>query len=71
VPADARQEARYKLFVLERELRNALACFKRLDATPALGPSAYGREWFAPASALELLHFHSLVDGYEQPTCYA
>src|SRR5919205_576486 len=56
---------RYNLFVLERELRDALARFERFDATPPTDGGAYVREWFAPGAAAELLFFRALVDDYE------
>src|SRR5438128_6009340 len=56
---------RYNLFVLERELRDALARFERLEGDPAAEPSLYEREWFAPAAAAELRRFRSLVGSYE------
>jgi hypothetical protein len=55
---------RYNLFVLERELRDAVS---RLDAlATATKPSRYAREWFAPQAARELLGFHELIADYEQ-----
>jgi hypothetical protein len=51
---------RYNLFVLERELRDAIA---RLDAFA--GGEADAGPWFAPAAASELLFFRSLVADYE------
>ena len=54
---------RYNLFVLERELRDAVA---RLDSLkPRTKPSRYMREWFAPQAARELLSFRELADDYE------
>jgi hypothetical protein len=51
---------RYDLFVLERELRDAVARLERFETGEAdAGP------WFAPAAASELLFFRSLVDDYE------
>jgi hypothetical protein len=55
---------RHNLFVLERELRDALARFERGEGA-AGPPSAYVAEWFAPAAAAELLAFRSLVCDYE------
>jgi len=54
----------YNLFVLEREVRDALA---RLEAGEGdLGEAPYyAAEWFAPRAVEELLRFRSLVDCYE------
>ncbi len=53
----------YNLFVLEKELRDALA---RHDGEQVVGkPGAYVRDWYAPAAARQLLAFGSLVDDYE------
>jgi hypothetical protein len=54
----------YNLFVLESEVRDALA---RLEAGAGESgeSTAYVREWFAPQAADDLLRFRSLVDGYE------
>jgi DNA modification methylase len=59
--------ARYNEFVLEKELRDALA---RLPAvtTAAQGPppkQGYIERWFAPQAARELLAFRSLIGEYE------
>jgi len=51
-------------FVLEHELRDALARFERGEGD-ASDESAYVQEWFAPRAREELLRFRSLVDGYE------
>ena len=51
---------RYNLFVLEREVRDAVA---RLDAFET-GEADAG-PWFAPAAASELVFFRSLVADYE------
>jgi DNA methylase len=51
----------YDLFRLETDVRDALA---RLGGSQAR-PRGYVRAWFAPRAAAELLHFRSLVDGYE------
>jgi hypothetical protein len=56
---------RYNPFVLERELRDALARFERGDGAPDGAVTGYVREWFAPQAAEELLGFRSLVDTYE------
>jgi DNA modification methylase len=59
--------ARYNEFVLEKEVRDALA---RLPAVThsfqglSLG-HAYIGHWFAPQAARELLAFRSLIDDYE------
>jgi DNA methylase len=54
----------YNLFVLEREVRDALG---RLESGEGYedDPPAYATEWFAPRALDELLRFRSLVDGYE------
>jgi hypothetical protein len=51
-------------FVLERELRDALARFERGEGT-AGRPSAYLRTWFAPQARTDLLRFRSLANDYE------
>jgi hypothetical protein len=56
--------ARYNLFTLEHDLRDALARFERGEGSIGRR-SAYVREWFAPRAGGELLEFRSLVDGYE------
>ncbi len=53
--------ARYDLFHLEKELRDALARRGRSSARP----SAFVREWYAPRAAAELLHFRCVVSDYE------
>jgi hypothetical protein len=53
--------ARYDVLLLETELRDALARRGR----SRVRPNGYVREWFAPQSAAELLHLHSIVDEYE------
>ena len=55
---------RYNLFVLERELRDALARLERMDAGDDEA-AGYVREWYAPQAAAELLAFRALVDDYE------
>jgi hypothetical protein len=54
----------YNLFVLESEVRDALA---RLEAGEGESgaPTEYIREWFAPQSVDDLIRFRSLLDGYE------
>jgi hypothetical protein len=54
----------YNLFVLEREVRDALARLEGGEGE-AREPPAYVAEWFAPQAAEDLLRFRSLVDGYE------
>jgi hypothetical protein len=55
---------RYNLFRLEHDLRDALGRFERGEGR-AGRPSAYVREWFAPAAARDLLAFRSLLGDYE------
>jgi hypothetical protein len=57
--------ARYNLFALERELRDALRRLERFDGEAPAEPTNYVRDWFAPQAAAELLFFRSLVDDYE------
>jgi hypothetical protein len=54
----------YNLFVLEREVRDALARLERGEGVSGEAPP-YAAEWFAPQAVDELLRFRSLVDGYE------
>jgi hypothetical protein len=54
----------YNLFVLEREMRDALARLEGGEGE-AGAPSSYVAEWFAPQAVEDLLRFRSLVDGYE------
>jgi hypothetical protein len=56
--------AEYNQFVLERELRDALARFERGEGTVGEAP-AYVEKWFAPQSCDDLLRFRSLADDYE------
>jgi hypothetical protein len=56
---------RYNLFVLESELRDALARFERGDAGPVPQASPYVLEWFAPDTVDALLGFRSLTGDYE------
>ena len=51
-------------FVLEHELRDALARFELGDGK-ARDRSAYVREWFAPQAREDLLRFRSLIGEYE------
>jgi hypothetical protein len=53
--------ARYDLFRLESEVRDALG---RLGSSRER-PRGYATEWFAPAAAAQLLHFRSLLAEYE------
>jgi DNA modification methylase len=54
----------YNLFTLEHDLRDALARFERGEGHAGRA-RAYVGEWFAPASARELLRFRSLIGEYE------
>ena len=56
---------RYNLFVLERELRDALARFERRGDGHRRQAVGVRAQWFAPRSGEELLAFRSLVDEYE------
>jgi hypothetical protein len=56
---------RYNLFVLETELRDALARFERSESGSGRDASAYVREWFAPTAVDELGRFHALAGDYE------
>ena len=51
----------YDLFLLEKELRDALSRRARTQRRP----SRFVREWYAPRAASELLHFRDLADEYE------
>ena len=53
--------ARYDAFLLESELRDALARRVRSRARPR----GFVREWYAPRAAAELLGFRSILEGYE------
>ena len=56
----------YNPFVLESELRDALARLDGFDGTRPEGTaSRYLRDWYAPRAAAELLFFRSLVEDYE------
>jgi hypothetical protein len=58
--------ARYDPFLLERELRDALARLDGFDSRGAAPPeSEYLRAWYAPEAVAELLFFRSLLDHYE------
>ena len=54
---------RYEPFVLERELRDALARIE--GAEPAGDVPAYVERWYAPRAAEQLLAFRALLDDYE------
>jgi hypothetical protein len=59
--------AHYNEFVLEKEIRDALARLAAVDSASqglSLGHGYIGR-WFAPQAARELLAFRSLVGDYE------
>ena len=51
-------------FVLEHELREALARFERGEGRVGR-PNAYVRRWFAPQACADLLRFRSLLAEYE------
>jgi hypothetical protein len=55
---------RYNQFILEHDLRDALARFERGEGTVGEA-TPYVREWFAPAAADDLLRFRSVLEGYE------
>ena len=56
----------YNPFVLESELRDALARLERFELARPAGPrSRFVRDWYAPRAAAELLFFRSLVGDYE------
>jgi len=56
----------YNPFVLESELRDALARLEQFDGARREGPvSRFVRDWYAPRAAAELLFFRDLVDEYE------
>ena len=55
----------YNLFVLERELRDALTRFEALEISPDAETPGYVGRWFAPQSAAELLAFRALAADYE------
>jgi DNA methylase len=56
---------RYNLFVLERELRDAVRRLESFAGESPQRPSAYVTAWYAPRAAAELLYFRSLVGDYE------
>lgn len=53
--------ARYDLFRLEKDVRDALSGLGLSDERPC----GYLRRWYAPRAAAELLHLRSVVDDYE------
>jgi hypothetical protein len=56
----------YNPFVLESELRDALARLDGFDgARPEAGVSRFVRDWYAPRAGAELLFFRGVVDEYE------
>jgi hypothetical protein len=56
----------YNPFVLESELRDALARLEAFQGARPEGPvSRFVRDWYAPRAAAELLFFRGLVDEYE------
>jgi hypothetical protein len=56
----------YNPFVLESELREALARLDEFDGVRPEPPvSRYVRDWYEPRAAAELLFFGGLVEGYE------
>ena len=56
----------YNPFVLESELRDALARLDRFELARPAGPrSRFVRDWYAPKAAAELLFFRNLVGDYE------
>ncbi len=56
---------RYNLFVLERELRDALGRFEGGEEVSSGEVSPYVRKWFAPAAVDELCRFRALAGDYE------
>jgi hypothetical protein len=59
------KSARYNLFALEHELRDALARLREFEPSTREPRNAYLRAWYAPAAASELLFFRSLFSEYE------
>jgi DNA methylase len=57
--------ARYNLFALERELRDACTRLEHSDPGASHDASPFVRRWFAPRAAAELLAFRSLIGDYE------
>jgi hypothetical protein len=56
----------YNPFVLESELRDALARLDRFELVRPSGPrSRFVRDWYAPKAAAELLFFRGLIEDYE------
>jgi DNA modification methylase len=56
--------AKYSPFVLEHDLRDALARFERGEGSPGR-PAGYLRTWFAPRARADLLRFRALLPEYE------
>jgi hypothetical protein len=56
--------ARYNEFVLEREIRDALARVEPVEGDPPTAEGYIG-QWFAPAAAAELLAFRDVLTDYE------
>jgi hypothetical protein len=54
----------YNLFVVEREVRDALGRLERGEGEASDAPE-YATEWFAAQALEDLLRFRSLVDDYE------
>ncbi len=54
----------YNLFVLEREIRDALTRLENGDGEAGTA-TPYAGVWFSPQALEDLLRFRSLVDGYE------
>ncbi|HEV8685990.1 MAG TPA: DNA methyltransferase [Gaiellaceae bacterium] len=57
--------ARYNLFTLERELRDACGRLERGDVDGSVQHSAYVQRWFAARASADLLGFRSLIADYE------
>jgi hypothetical protein len=53
--------ARYNLFTLERELRDACGRLERGEVDGCVQPSAYVQRWFAARASADLLGFRSLI----------
>jgi DNA modification methylase len=54
----------YNPFVVEHEVRDALARFEKGEGRAGTAP-AYARRWFAPAARRDLLRFRSLAAEYD------
>ena len=59
------KSARYNLFALENEVRDAVARLEWFDGAAPSAPSRYMAEWFAPRTAADLLFFRGLLNQYE------